>query len=275
MVVHRLMKRECKMKFTIHGVRGSVPTPDVRFLKYGGNTSCFEIETSNTQIFCDAGTGFRLAELSRDKKDVSVFFTHFHHDHIQGFPFNPGLFAKGRKISVSSALCDGNKTRSVLENYFSGCLFPINVFQSLGHLEVQNFEEMKATLSGEVEVKFINLEHPGGAVGYSFVSAGKKIVILLDNEFQDFQLDELVMFCKDADLLIWDGMFTENELLTKVGWGHSSIEQALEFTEVSDVRKTLICHHAPYRFDADIDEIRSKLTSNRIDFGYENMSFSV
>ena len=71
------------MKFTIHGVRGSVPSPDVRFLKYGGNTSCFEIETNNTQIFCDAGTGFRSAELFRDKKDISVFFTHFHHDHIQ------------------------------------------------------------------------------------------------------------------------------------------------------------------------------------------------
>ena len=94
MVTHRLVKRECKMKFTIHGVRGSVPTPDVRFLKYGGNTSCFEIETSNTQIFCDAGTGFRSAELLRDKKEVSVFFTHFHHDHIQGFPFNPGLFSQ-------------------------------------------------------------------------------------------------------------------------------------------------------------------------------------
>jgi phosphoribosyl 1,2-cyclic phosphodiesterase len=275
MVVHRVVKRECKMKFTIHGVRGSVPTPDIGFLKYGGNTSCFEIETSNSQIFCDAGTGFRSAKLLRDKKEVSVFFTHFHHDHIQGFPFNPGLFAKGRQISVSSALCDGKKTRSILESYFSGCFFPINVFASLGHLEVQNFEEMRSSLSGEVEVKFINLEHPGGAVGYSFVSAGKKIVILLDNEFQDFQRDELVKFCKDADLLIWDGMFTEDELQTKAGWGHSSIEQAVEFTEVSDVRKTLICHHAPYRFDSDIDEIRANLALKRIDFGYETMSVSV
>ena len=154
-------------------------------------------------------------------------------------------------------------------------VFPINVFASLGHLEVQNFEEMRSSLSGEVEVKFIKLEHPGGAVGYSFVSAGKKIVILLDNEFQDFQRDELVKFCKDADLLIWDGMFTEDELQTKVGWGHSSIEQAVEFSEVSDVRKTLICHHAPYRFDSDIDEIRSNLPLKRIDFGYETMSFSV
>ena len=263
------------MRFTIHGVRGSVPTPGADFVKYGGNTSCFEIETAESQIFCDAGTGFRSAKLFRDQKDVSVFFTHFHHDHIQGFPFNSDLFAKGRQISVSSALCDKTETRSILESYYSGCFFPVNVFASLGHLEVQNFEEMRLTLEGEVDVQFINLKHPGGAVGYSFVSAGKKIVILLDNEFQDFQQDELAKFCKDSDLLIWDGMFTKEELKTKTGWGHSSIDQAVDFTEMFNVRKTLICHHAPYRSDSDIDELRSKLSSNRIEFGYEAMSFSV
>lgn len=275
MVMYRLVKRECTMKFTIHGVRGSVPTPDVRFLKYGGNTSCFEIETNNTQIFCDAGTGFRSAELLRNKKDVSVFFTHFHHDHIQGFPFNPGLFVKGRQIFVSSALCEENKTRSILESYFSGCFFPVNVFASLEHLEVQSFKEMRSSLKGEVDVQFINLEHPGGAVGYSFGSAGKKIVILLDNEFQEFQREDLAKFCKDADLLVWDGMFTKDELRTKAGWGHSSIDQAVEFTKISNIGKTLICHHAPYRSDADIDELKSKLSSASIEFGYETMSFSV
>ena len=263
------------MKFTIHGVRGSIPTPDVRFLKYGGNTSCFEIETNNTQIFCDAGTGFCSAELLRNKKDVSVFLTHFHHDHIQGFPFNPGLFVKGRQIFVSSALYEEDKTLSILENYFSGSFFPVNVFASLKHLEVRNFTEMRSSLKDEVDVQFINLEHPGGAVGYSFGSAGKKIVILLDNEFQEFQREDLAKFCRDADVLVWDGMFTKDELKTKAGWGHSSIDQAVEFTKTANIGKTLICHHAPYRSDAEIDKLKSKLSSKRIVFGYETMSFSV
>ena len=275
MVMHRSVRRECKMKFTIHGVRGSVPTPDVRFLKYGGNTSCFEIETNNTQIFCDAGTGFRSAELLRNQKDVLVFFTHFHHDHIQGFPFNPGLFVKGRQIFVSSALYEEDKTLSILENYFSGSFFPVNVFASLKHLEVRNFTEMRSSLKDEVDVQFINLEHPGGAVGYSFGSAGKKIVILLDNEFQEFQREDLAKFCRDADVLVWDGMFTKDELKTKAGWGHSSIDQAVEFTKTANIGKTLICHHAPYRSDAEIDKLKSKLSSKRIVFGYETMSFSV
>ena len=86
------------MKFTIHGVRGSVPTPGIEFVKYGGNTSCFEIETCESQIFCDAGTGFRSAKLLHDKKNVWVFLTHFHHDHIQGFPSTMVYFLRVRKF---------------------------------------------------------------------------------------------------------------------------------------------------------------------------------
>jgi phosphoribosyl 1,2-cyclic phosphodiesterase len=263
------------MKFTIHGVRGSVPTPGIEFVKYGGNTSCFEIETCESQIFCDAGTGFRSAKLLNDKKNVWVFLTHFHHDHIQGFPFNPGLFSEGRQISVSSALHDKKTTSTILERCFSEHFFPVNIFASLNHFSVESFDVATDGLKQDIDVSFIELDHPGGAVGYSFVKENKKIVILLDNEFQDFQRDELANFCKDSDLLIWDGMFTKEELKTKTGWGHSSIDQAVDFTKMFNVRRTLICHHAPYRSDADIDELKSRLSSSRIEFGYESMSFSV
>ena len=70
-------------------------------------------------------------------------------------------------------------------------------------------------------------------------------------------------------------MFTKDELKTKSGWGHSSIDQAVEFTKNSNIGKTLICHHAPYRSDADIDELNSKLSSKHIEFGFETMSFSL
>ena len=89
------------------------------------------------------------------------------------------------------------------------------------------------------------------------------------------QLDGLLEFCKGTDLLIWDGMFTKEELFSKRGWGHSSIEQAEEFTKLCDVKKTVICHHAPYRSDTDIDELASRVLSDRISFGYEKMSFDI
>jgi phosphoribosyl 1,2-cyclic phosphodiesterase len=142
-------------------------------------------------------------------------------------------------------------------------------------LSVESFKAATDGLKKDVDVSFIELEHPGGAVGYSFVKENKKVVILLDNEFQESQLDKLLLFCKDGDLLIWDGMFTEDELLNKRGWGHSSIEQAEKFTELSDVKKTVICHHAPYRSDEDIDLLKSRISSDRVSFGCEKMSFYI
>ena len=142
-------------------------------------------------------------------------------------------------------------------------------------MSIQSFDCAKDALKRDVDISFINLEHPGGAVGYSFVKGNKKVAILLDNEFHVSQLNGLLEFCKGADLLIWDGMFTKEELLSKGGWGHSSIEQAEKFTERSDVKRTVICHHAPYRSDADIDLLMSRISSDRVSFGCEKMSFYI
>ena len=247
------------MKFTIHGVRGSVPIPKEGFLRYGGNTSCYEIETEQHQFFCDAGTGFLSAELLRDKKDVFVFFTHFHHDHIQGFPFNAGVFSTGKKIVVSSGLLDKNEILSTMKNYFSGPYFPINVFDDLEHLVVQSLKETTDYLKNETTINYIKLNHPGGAVGYSFKNKNKKVVILLDNEFCSSQEEDLLEFCKDADLMVWDGMFTEEELKSKAGWGHSSLEQGVEFFSDINCGQIIISHHAPYRTDAELDLIGNSL----------------
>ena len=51
-------------------------------------------------------------------------------------------------------------------------------------------------------------------------------------------------------------MFTENELKTKKGWGHSSIEQGLKFAEDLDLKKMIISHHAPDRTDEQIEKIK-------------------
>jgi len=82
---------------------------------------------------------------------------------------------------------------------------------------------------------------------------------LCDNEFEADQRETLTAFAEKADLLIWDGMFTEKELVNRKGWGHSSIEQATKFNEEAYCKKVLISHHAPGRSDQDLDRIASSL----------------
>ena len=48
------------MKVTLWGTRGSVPTPGPETIRYGGNTSCVEVEGDDgTLLVLDAGTGIR------------------------------------------------------------------------------------------------------------------------------------------------------------------------------------------------------------------------
>ena len=82
-------------------------------------------------------------------------------------------------------------------------------------------------------------------------------------------------FCENADILFWDGMYTDEEIINKKGWGHSTIEQAIYFTQKSSVKKTVICHHSPTRSDAELDTIRAKVIGKNVEFGVEGTKFSL
>ncbi len=68
-------------------------------LKFGGNTSCLEIQAGENQsVIFDAGSGIRalgqtlLEEAAGKPIDATIFLTHFHWDHIQGIPFFSPLY---------------------------------------------------------------------------------------------------------------------------------------------------------------------------------------
>src|SRR5215510_11742291 len=90
------------------GVRGSYPKPDHNFLKYGGNTSCVEINVNNHLIILDAGTG--IIQLGKDliqqqimdsePINATILLSHLHLDHIQGLPFFRPLYSKSSTVNI-------------------------------------------------------------------------------------------------------------------------------------------------------------------------------
>ena len=252
-----------------------MPAPGKKFSKYGANTACFEIETEDSQIFVDAGTGFSSANIYEDKKKVYLLFTHLHHDHLQGLLFNPGLFTRNRELIVSSALMNGVSLKQYLAEYFSPPFFPPNVFSYATCLNFVDFDHFITQKNCDLVVKSIGLKHPGGAFGYSFNIGSKKVVIALDNEF-DFDMEtDLVRFCQNADILLWDGMYTKEEITNKKGWGHSTVEQAIYFTKKSNVKKIVICHHSSTRSDDEIDAMKANMTEKNVEFGIEGTKFNL
>ena len=70
----------------IRGCRGSYPKPGKDTIKFGGNTTCYEVKIENCILIFDAGTGIislgkELAEkhhATGEKITVNIFFSHIH-----------------------------------------------------------------------------------------------------------------------------------------------------------------------------------------------------
>ena len=258
----------------LHGVRGSIPCVGPDFVKYGGDTTCIEIETDKFQLVFDAGTGFRNVELKKSKKPVYLFFSHFHHDHISGLAHNAALHQPDCPINLTTALTDKAELRNTLNKFYSERFFPVEFLDLYSHINFADFSNVQSLISDNIKINQIQLKHPGGAAGYKVQKGNTSIVLLFDNEYETCNKEVLFDFCDQATMVLWDGMFTNEEYTEKKGWGHSTIEQAVKFGEDGDLDNILICHHSPDRKDADIDQIATNLQSDIVRFGAGGDCFS-
>ena len=261
------------MKITLHGCRGSIAVSSKEFIKYGGHTSCYEVSTSNTQIILDSGTGFQNVSFHKDLKKV-ILLSHLHHDHIQGLGFNKDIFNPSCNIEISSALYESTELRSKIQTYFSGSYFPLNLTDELKNLKFYNFVTLAENNKDDIIIESLEMNHPGRSFGYSITHENKKFVYLSDNEFKRWQLTNLCDFCENSDIILWDGMFIDRDLIDKNGWGHSSIGQGVEFFHKINCKKMLITHHAPDRTDYELDKINSELPVG-VELAFDGMTFEI
>ena len=262
------------MDIKFFGVRGSTATPGSEFSKFGGNTSCTEIIHSDFQIILDAGTGFKGIQIRKDVP-VVILFSHFHFDHIQGLPFCRDLLSPDTPIYFSSALVSKEELRGILGSCFSPHYFPIELIENLNHIQYLEFKDAAKLLKKSCEIRSVGLRHPGGASGYRFHTSQGHFCYFLDHEYNDETASELISASKEAKLVIWDGMFTNEELAMRAGWGHSSIEQGSEFLKKTGAKSLAVCHHSPYREDSEMLQLENKLSDNNVFFARENQTFTI
>jgi len=245
------------MKIKFYGTRGSIPVCDRDFLEFGGNTTSIKITRDDGRIsVLDAGTGIRqlgidLIEEGIGQGDLFIAFSHFHWDHIQGFPFFAPAYNSDMEINVLALGKDSDIDN--LEGIFKGQMrpeyFPVPL-ESMGatfNFLRLNRNELKLNNSS---VRVIKQSHPGGSYGYRLEYNGKSLVICTDLEHGETVLPEIVEFCRDADLLVHEAQYTNEELATYRGWGHSSYDQAIEVAELAEVKQLVMTHHDPLHNDA-------------------------
>jgi len=119
-------------------------------------------------------------------------------------------------------------------------------------------------------VRTANGDHPGGVLAYRVEYQGKSVVYATDTEYGPEDLDPaFVELCRDADLLIFDTMYTPEEYdgradgRSRKGWGHSTREGGVALAMAAGVKRYALFHHDP---DQDDDAVERKLERTKRDF---------
>lgn len=250
------------------GVRGSIACPGPETVRYGGNTSCAEIGVGDNLLVLDGGTGLRELgqKLNKARPDrVDVFFTHVHWDHIAGIPFFAPAYAKDIEVHFWAASLMPERTlKGVLCEQMLAPLFPVpaTVFSNCHYHDFPCGTPIEPKPG--VRLNTCRLNHPNRACGYRIEFAGKSICFITDTEHPSEGLDETIAgFVRDADIMVYDAMFTEEEYPRFVNWGHSTWEQALKLGDAAGVKRVVLYHHDPNHDDDFMDRIAREADAQR------------
>jgi len=263
---------EKRPPFTIRfwGTRGSIATPGQDTIKYGGNTACTEVRCGDQLLILDAGTGIRvlglslLREFQQGPIKGHIFVGHTHWDHIQGFPFFAPAFNPSNEFAIYSLHGAERPLDKVFRGQMESDYFPVLLSDMKANVK---FCELESEVHlGEIQVSYIFLNHPGLAVGFRISFAGRSLVYLSDHENygrlapggpSPNPMDlEIARFAENAELLISEAQYTEEEYAQKKGWGHSTFLDALERAAQAKVKRLAIFHHDPSHDDAFLDRIQ-------------------
>jgi phosphoribosyl 1,2-cyclic phosphodiesterase len=297
------------------GVRGSYPTPGTGTVKYGGNTACVEINAGDKTLILDAGTGIiplghdlaRRAAVQKRPLEVTLLFSHLHHDHTQGFPFFAPAYMPNAKLHIFGPGVSPESLEKVLENNQSPTTFPVGLREMASSKDIRSLRESQVIVWDETGVRVTDIvpigeagegpsddalmvrihksyAHPGGVYVYRISWHGQSIVYATDTEGYLGTDRRLVQFARGADLLIHDAQYVEEHYRGQMtgfpstqGYGHSTVKMACEVAAAAEVGTLALFHHDPAYEDSVIDGIEREARTRfeKIVAAYEGLTHAI
>ena len=247
------------------GTRGMVSSPRPTTTEFGGNTTCLQVLYKENIIVVDTGYGVALLGeklkeriiKGKESLEIHIFFSHFHWDHVLGLSFFHPIYFPNTRLHLYAPVSKQEMWES-LNVLFDGSYSPFSGIDSMpSKIE---FHQLTSSLSIDgLKVDHIPTEHHihgnertySTVYAYRFRAGSKSIVVATDHEAKQCETnDAFVDFSRSTSLLVHDAQFTDNDVL--VGWGHSTVKQALDNAKRIQAKFTLLTHHDPKRNDSEI-----------------------
>jgi phosphoribosyl 1,2-cyclic phosphodiesterase len=216
------------------------------------------------RLIFDGGTGLRVlgqSLLAQMPVEAHLFFTHSHWDHIQGFPFFTPAFIKGNCFHIYGAIAPTGATiEQRLTDQMLHPNFPVPLQVMGADLQFVDLEIGQRVTIGDILVETALLNHPGQALGYRVNWRQQAVAYVTDTEHYPDRLDENVLsLARNADVLIYDATYTDEEYCSprssKIGWGHSTWQEAVKIAQAAAVKTLVIFHHDPLHDDEFLDQV--------------------
>ena len=270
------------MKIHFWGVRGSIPTPsspDFVTSRYGGNTTCVSVRVPGLIVILDGGSGLRTLGLNLAKEmplKATFFFSHVHWDHIQGFPFFVPGFVPGNVFTLYGPNINqtpgfmGSVLERALRGQQEGLNFPVQLSDMPAKMIFNDIDDGASVVLEGLESRLTitsgALNHPGGCFGYRIEEhserAVKTFVYATDTEHLTKTNPRLQKLARNGDVLFYDGQYTEDEYLGRVGmsrkgWGHSTWQHGITEALEANVKHLMLTHHDPLHDDWAVARIEN------------------
>ncbi|MBI2383477.1 MAG: response regulator [Gammaproteobacteria bacterium] len=278
---HQMLDRIVEIAESRHtlkfwGVRGTLPVPGPRSLRYGGNTNCVTLEFPSQLLFVfDAGTGIKALGdtlLARKRLPIvgRIFISHPHWDHINALPFFAPLYMKGNKFEVLGCSHAGVTMEQMISAQMDGVYFPVTVKEFGADVRYRDLGEGSYTVDG-IRVDTLLLKHPGHCLGFRVDCAGQTVCYITDNElypadsaYHDVAFRErLIQFLRGAKAVIADATYADADYAARIHWGHSPVGEVVDVAHEAGVETLYLYHHDPdqddERIDAKLDAARRRL----------------
>jgi phosphoribosyl 1,2-cyclic phosphodiesterase len=256
------------VRLKIWGCRGSVAAPGSDTVKYGGNTSCVEVMLEDeVALVLDAGTGIRALGLDlvrRGVQQIHIFLTHLHLDHLEGLRFFAPLWDEKVTLDVWGPRSPVLSLRERILRAFSPPLFPLDFGDVPARVA---FHDLPAEpwRTGGVSLFADLVLHPGPTVGFRVETGKASLAYLPDHEpalagIEKRSADWISggALAAGADVVLHDAQYLDEEYEAKIGWGHSSVDDAVAFCRAVDARRLVLFHHEPERADSALELLQAR-----------------